>query len=94
MSRAGGESLVRRLESHCTTAALSVTSSDLSCGLHVSPNDLSCVQRVSQAFCSLNPVVREKCPLFQVTTETLSLHPIIIIFIKVKAIKMFSKLVY
>lgn len=41
MSRAGGESLVSRMERHCTTAALSVMSSDLSCGLHVSPNDLT-----------------------------------------------------
>lgn len=41
MSRAGGESLVGRLESHCTTAALSVTSSDLSYGLYVGPNDLT-----------------------------------------------------
>lgn len=43
MSRAGGESLVGRLESHCTTATLSVMSSDLSYGLYVSPNDLTVV---------------------------------------------------
>lgn len=77
MSRAGGEALVGRLESPCTTAALSVPSSDLSYGLYISPNDVTvlCSEGLSD-FCSLNPVVRKKCPLFQVTTETLSLHPI------------------
>lgn len=41
MSRAGGEALVGRLESHCTTAALSVPSSHLGHGLCVSPDDVT-----------------------------------------------------
>ena len=74
----------------------SVMSTDLKYGLYEPRWPDWLVFRGSPRFFSVNPVVRQKCPplSIKITTATLSCIPVIIIFVVVNPIKMFSNLVH